>query len=154
MPTAAVHPCRPVLSVRGPLLREPRTAILLGMFGSVTCQTYLTIILLILSLLATGCCDGSLVGFDVNMCELATAGDEAGDTDVTGGIVWGEGDCCEQAGSVNGGTCLLSNLDGRPPACIGCDWEPVLCMQVGCAVPNAKDCCLNAEGQTVACGPG
>lgn len=77
----------------------------------------------------------------------------------TGEVVWGEGDCCEQYGDQFGGICLLFDFDGdkvsgEPPACIGCDWEPVLCMTHGCGTPNVKDCCLNDKGQTVTCSPG
>ena len=44
--------------------------------------------------------------------------------------------------------------EDQPPTCFDCHWEPVLCMEQGCSTPNVADCCLNDDGQTVACNPG
>lgn len=121
-------------------------------------------------LLTTGCCDDIAYPFtadDIVEPDESTSGDtdqsgSSGAEATDSGIVWGEGDCCEQAGDKFGGICLLSDFDGGigaggeviPPSCIGCDWKPVLCMKQGCKTPNATDCCLNDKGQTVACNPG
>lgn len=99
------------------------------------------------------------------MCVVVIDDEDTDSTSSSGGattgadVVWGEGDCCEQAGEKFGGICLLSDFDGdpvsgEPPACIGCDWEPVLCMEQGCSTPNVTDCCLNDKGETVTCSPG
>lgn len=57
--------------------------------------------------------------------------------------------CCESHGNVEGqdDTCNLSHGN----SCIGCDYQPVLCMTHGCSEPGEQDCCLSPEGETVAC---
>lgn len=57
--------------------------------------------------------------------------------------------CCEDHGEVAGapGLCSLT-ADHK---CVGCDYEPVLCMTHGCGSANVEDCCLSDDGETVPC---
>lgn len=57
--------------------------------------------------------------------------------------------CCEEHGSMPGkaGLCAL----GEPPFCVDCGGQPALCQNQGCATPDATDCCLSPDGETVAC---
>jgi hypothetical protein len=56
--------------------------------------------------------------------------------------------CCEDLGSMVGrpGLCALSEF----PYCYDCEGLPALCMTHGCETPNAEDCCLSADGKTIA----
>ena len=139
-----------ITKVRSPLLPTTRARPNLGRaFAMITRAT--TIVFL---LATNGCCSDGIHPFTADdMCRVDPDESTGADTDPSGssgavatdgGVVWGRGDCCEQAGDKFGGICLLSDFDGSvgaggeaiPPACIGCDWEPVLCMEQGCKTPN------------------
>lgn len=60
-----------------------------------------------------------------------------------------DGSCCEEHGNVMGKLDTCSISEGS--FCVGCSYEPVLCMTHGCATPGEEDCCLSPEGETVPC---
>ena len=59
------------------------------------------------------------------------------------------GSCCEEFGNVDGkpDTCNASESN----FCVGCSYEPVLCMTHGCVLEGEEDCCLSPDGETVPC---
>lgn len=61
----------------------------------------------------------------------------------------GDGDCCEDFGHVAGKADTCNASDEH--FCVGCSYEPVLCMTHGCIVEGEADCCLSPDGETVPC---
>lgn len=56
-------------------------------------------------------------------------------------------DCCQEFGTATQpGVCAAS----EGSFCIGCDYQPVLCMEIGCDAAGGP-CCLSDDGETVAC---
>jgi len=61
----------------------------------------------------------------------------------------GDGSCCEDFGNAPGKPNTCNASEGS--FCVGCDYEPVLCMTHGCTVEGEEDCCLSPDGETVPC---
>lgn len=76
------------------------------------------------------------------VCNTVMACNEAEQTD-------GDGSCCAEFGHVDSKLDTCAASEGS--FCVGCSYEPVLCMTHGCTTPGEEDCCLSPAGETVPC---
>ena len=97
---------------------------------------------------------------DIDLCEYAACADALADAECSArppecaallaclnAEMPAPPNCCEDHGEVSPGMCATS-ADHK---CVGCDYEPVLCMTHGCDAAGEADCCLSDDGETVPC---